>query len=92
MKTIEEEQAERRAALGTSQDHELPVADNTSRPSDGPSPLLNAVDHMRKGNNSTGYGSLAEQFEMYRIPFFRGKAHKAGVDVDNIGSMRERWV
>ena len=40
---------------------------------------------------AAGYSS-EEQFAMFRLPFFKGKAYKAGVDVDNIGTTRDRWA
>jgi hypothetical protein len=45
---------------------------------------------VNKGTNSAY--TTEEQFEMFRLPFFRGKGYRAGVDVDNIGSTRDRWA
>jgi hypothetical protein len=33
-----------------------------------------------------------EQYAMFKLPFFKGKAHRAGVDVDRIGSMWDKWA
>jgi hypothetical protein len=45
---------------------------------------------INKGTSSTY--TTEEQFEMFRMPFFKGKGYRAGVDVDNIGSVRDRWA
>ena len=41
---------------------------------------------------TTGSYTAEEQFTMFRLPFFKGKAYRAGVDVDNIGRTGDRWA
>lgn len=41
---------------------------------------------------TTGNYTAEEQFAMFRLPFFKGKQYRAGVDVDNIGRTGDRWA
>lgn len=45
---------------------------------------------INKGTQSNY--TAEEQFAMFRLPFFKGKAYRAGVDVDNIGRTGDRWA
>jgi hypothetical protein len=52
-------------------------------------PTGNSND-INKG--TTGSYTAEEQFAMFRLPFFKGKAYRAGVDVDNVGRTGDRWA
>jgi hypothetical protein len=45
---------------------------------------------INKGTQSNY--TAEEQFAMFRLPFFKGKAYRAGVDVDNVGRTGDRWA
>jgi len=62
---------------------------NARTPSSSPFKVYGGAD-VNKGTASTY--TAEEQFSMFRLPFIRGKGYKAGVDVDNIGSVRDRWA
>lgn len=52
-------------------------------------PTGNSND-INKGTQSNY--TAEEQFAMFRLPFFKGKAYRAGVDVDNVGRTGDRWA
>lgn len=54
-----------------------------------PNSISNGND-INKGTQSNY--TAEEQFTMFRLPFFKGKAYRAGVDVDNIGRTGDRWA
>ncbi|KAG7527714.1 hypothetical protein FFLO_06662 [Filobasidium floriforme] len=74
----------------------LPLSSTNSSLNRAPSSSPFKVYTTPTGNDinkgTTGNYTAEEQFAMFRLPFFKGKQYRAGVDVDNVGRTGDRWA
>jgi hypothetical protein len=66
-------------------------------PSSSPFKVYTTPTNSTSSGNDINKGTQSnytaeEQFAMFRLPFFKGKAYRAGVDVDNVGRTGDRWA